>query len=485
MTSIRKTLTRGISIAVSLVIVVILLAADIVVDGWVEKEFDLTMRNKLSVIKNLVQSQTTLDLFAIDTHSFTEFGASTQGEYLQIWYRDKPISMSPNLAHLDSPGIPYLNVKPNEVAIQDWTLPDGRVGKVIYTRFEGEFNLPNHALNNALSTERNKQQIDNLPSTQARNSTGISITLAYATSTEEHSYALWFIDGAFIAALILIPLIIHLAVKKAVRLAFSPIDELNHQLRRFRFSEGQPNHFFSSQTDELKPVVQSLNHFIEENYALYKREQRLTSDIAHELKTPITELINLAEVTLRFPDDNELSTTFNADVLRISSRMKNVVSNLMTINKYRHHELTCNDEIDIRQVIEDVFESKDATHVNVSVHTNTDTVLMSNAFAVESILDNLAANALQYRKPNTPISVKIEKSHSDLLSVTISNTPKSEMSQHDINCMFDPMWQKDDSRTSSENFGLGLTIVRTLSSAINANTTVYKENGQIHVNVLF
>ena len=36
------------------------------------------------------------------------------------------------------------------------------------------------------------------------------------------------------------------------------------------------------------------------------------------------------------------------------------------------------------------------------------------------------------------------------------------LTQTDINNMFEPLWQKDNARTSETHFGLGLAIVKTL-----------------------
>lgn len=47
-----------------------------------------------------------------------------------------------------------------------------------------------------------------------------------------------------------------------------------------------------------------------------------------------------------------------------------------------------------------------------------------------------------------------------------------EVSDSDLSHMFEPLWQQDASRTSEEHFGLGLSIVRAMCEAINAQITV-------------
>ena len=54
MKSIRKTLTRRLSIIISLLVIAVLLAADIGVDSWVEQEFNQAMKAKVGVLQSLV-----------------------------------------------------------------------------------------------------------------------------------------------------------------------------------------------------------------------------------------------------------------------------------------------------------------------------------------------------------------------------------------------------------------------------------------------
>ena len=54
MKSIRKTLTRRLSIIISLLVIAVLLAADIGVDSWIEQEFNQAMKAKVGMLQSLV-----------------------------------------------------------------------------------------------------------------------------------------------------------------------------------------------------------------------------------------------------------------------------------------------------------------------------------------------------------------------------------------------------------------------------------------------
>lgn len=215
------------------------------------------------------------------------------------------------------------------------------------------------------------------------------------------------------------------------------------------------------------PIVESLNAFIKENRQLYLREKRLTSDIAHEIKTPIAELINMAEVAIRFPNEIELNEDFKPEALKISLRLKNIVSNLLLLHKYSNGKLIKQDACDLNQVITRVLENTDLTRVNFDLNENAPAI-MSNLFALESILSNLVNNAKQYSPLDSKVLVSTRVASGNNLILSVTNDLVESLDDNDIDQLFDPLWQKDTSRTSNNNFGLGLSIAKTLSKAIDA-----------------
>ena len=122
---------------------------------------------------------------------------------------------------------------------------------------------------------------------------------AYALSKEELNYILWFVDVIFIITSILAVLAVRKIVKIVVYNSLKPIDDFNKQLSNISLNSNQLEVSVKTLPEELVPIANGVNQFIKDNHSLYVREQRLTSDIAHELKTPIAELISLSEVALR------------------------------------------------------------------------------------------------------------------------------------------------------------------------------------------
>ena len=201
----------------------------------------------------------------------------------------------------------------------------------------------------------------------------------------------------------------------------------------------------------------------------------MSSDIAHELKTPIAELINLAEVSLKFPDDKSLSSTFAPEVLAISLRLEKIVANILLFHRYSHPVFEKNDVFDVFQVIHRLADK----YPRVRIVSQPDVLMSSSLFAFETIMANLLQNATIYSPEDSVINVAIAMPANEGVLATISNTCTNPPSNDELLLMFDPLWQKDSSRTSTENFGLGLSIVNTFTRALGGNVKVTLEQNII------
>ena len=89
MKSIRKTLTRRLSIVISILVISVLLAADIGVDNWVENEFNHAMKAKIGLLQTLVRQDIDGINFHFSGEYLPEFKGTESPEYFQLWHSNK------------------------------------------------------------------------------------------------------------------------------------------------------------------------------------------------------------------------------------------------------------------------------------------------------------------------------------------------------------------------------------------------------------
>jgi len=460
MYSIKKKLSRYLSIAVSILLVLILLATDMSVDTWISKEFDRAMSNKIHLLSTLVSEDVKGIEFAFADEFMPEFSGKSDPEYFQLWYDNQVFERSKTLAFFDLNDLPKLDIELHQAKIINITLPDGRSGRMITTRFVPQVDSDIRARFGAAVTDFVQQQK--------------SMTLAYAVSNEGLNQTLWFVDIIFILSSLSTVFAVKFIVYKVVERGLIPLDRLNNDIKSINLNSDIDAISTAHLPEELLPIAGGINHFLSENKNLYAREKRMTSDIAHELKTPITELLNLTEVAIKFPDDKQISATFKTDVLNISERLKSIVSSILLLQKSTHHvELTKN-QINIATFISSILsrENKSERDITVMISPDVETVF-SNEFAFDTILSNLLNNALHYSPPESQVTLTVTLDD-DITRVKfcIANTSVYQYSAQDLAQFFDPLWQKDPSRTSSQRYGLGLAIVKSYGDNINAKISV-------------
>lgn len=458
MNSIQKKLSRYLSISISILLVAILLATDISVDKWISEEFDRAMINKVGLLETLVEEDEKEVDFDFAGEFMPEFEGKENPEYFQLWYNNEVFERSDTLEFFDVKDLPRLDVKLDGFIIQDITLPDGRDGRMLFSKFLPQVDSD---IRESLGVTREEFAKNQKP-----------MEFAYALSKEDLNYILWFVDVIFVLTSIIAVLTVRKIVSLVVVRSLKPIDEFAQELSNVSLTSDNADVSVENLPEELIPIAKATNQFIKDNRNLYKREQRVTSDIAHELKTPISELLSLSEVALKFPHEKQITDNLANDVKEISTRLKSIVNGILLLQKSNSSQALPTAEVELIAMFNSVlsYENKSNRQINTDFESDS-IVITTNKFALETALSNLISNALYYSPENTVIDIAV-KTRDGKVHVEITNSCEGECCEGDLNQFFEPLWQKDDSRTSTERFGLGLAIVKSYCERLGATISV-------------
>lgn len=460
MISIKKKLSRYLSISVSLLLVAIFLLTDIAVDTWISGEFDRAMVNKVGLLTTLVSEDTHEIDFDFADEFMPEFSGVNDPEYFQLWLDNKIFERSKTLELFDINELPKVELGTNHSLITDITLPDGRSGKMLFTKFIPQIDSDVREDNGITVAQFSKSQK--------------SMELAYAISTEGLNQILWFVDIIFIFTSITAIIAVRIIVSNVVERGLKPIAQLNSELKQINLNSEVSEINTSNLPEELITIANGINHFISENKVLYSREKRITSDIAHELKTPIAELLNLSEVAIKFPHEKQLSESFKVDVLAITERLRNIVNGILLLQKSTNKATLAKQPVDLEILISSVIAMENKANRAINFYFDkTCGMVNTNEFALTTVLSNLINNALYYSPSPTPVTISVEPcSDNNQVIIQITNTCEHDYTEADLALFFEPLWQKDTSRTSGERYGLGLAIVKSYSENISAELNV-------------
>ncbi|MBA6339495.1 HAMP domain-containing histidine kinase [Colwellia sp. MB02u-10] len=460
MISIKKKLSRYISISISILLVSILMLTDLAVDTWISGEFDLAMINKAGLLTTLVSEDTHEIDFDFADEFMPEFSGVNDPEYFQLWLDNKVFERSKTLDLFDINQLPRVDLAGNSSSITDIVLPDGRSGRMYFAKFKPQIDSDVRESQGLTKAQFVKQQKP--------------MELAYAISNEGVNQILWFVDIIFIFTSISAIIAVRFIVFNVVEHGLRPIEQLNIELKQINLNSTVSTIDTTNLPKELIAIAHGINHFISENKVLYAREKRVTSDIAHELKTPIAELLSLSEVAIKFPHEKQLTESFKTDVLTITERLRNIVNGILLLQKSTNNATLKKQQVNLEALLNSVImrEKKANRVVNVNFDQSCENVY-TNEFALTTIMSNLINNALYYSPASSSVTVNVEPhSHNNQLMIKVSNLSKHDYAEKDLALFFEPLWQKDSSRTSAERYGLGLAIVKSYCESLSADLNV-------------
>ena len=205
-----------------------------------------------------------------------------------------------------------------------------------------------------------------------------------------------------------------------------------------------------------------------------RQRTHLFSDIAHELRTPLSVVQGTIEGMLDgvYPKDDEHLAPM-LDQTRVIARLLNDLQTIATAEAgalLLHRETT-----DLRDLIAEVIASfaPAATKDGIELRSNLATVpeLEIDPVRIRQVLDNLVANALRYTPEGGHVALSLRQS-AGRIEIDVRDTGRG-MAPDDVGRMFERFAKSADSGGS----GLGLAIAKSLVEAHGGAITGTSEPG--------
>ncbi|MGL4875844.1 MAG: sensor histidine kinase [Clostridium sp.] len=211
-----------------------------------------------------------------------------------------------------------------------------------------------------------------------------------------------------------------------------------------------------------------------------KLKTELISNVSHDLKTPLTSIINYVNIL----QDKRVSEEEKAQYLKIleqkSSRLKSLIEDLFEVSKINSGKIVIEKiKIDITsliyQVIGEYSSIYEEKHIEFKVECEEDEIIMDlDGIMISRVIENIVINSLKYSMENTRVYVSIIKEENGVL-ISFKNVANYEMDFNE-NEMFERFARADKSRTSSvEGSGLGLAITKSIVELHNGTTRIKRD----------
>ncbi len=302
------------------VLLVAWLVLEIVAVSWVEREFDRALLAKARALVTLTKQDGRRVELDFADEFMPEFEARRRPEYFQVDLDDgRTLERSRSLVRAGA-RLPRRDPPGAEPRFSDLVLPDGRAGRLVEIVF-----VPQIEAEGIADLER---AID--PASLGPGSPWVAANLRVAGGRDELDGRVRRLRGGLALGGLVVLAVQAVLIGAALGLGLRPLDAIRRQVERLRPETlGTPVQV-ADPPAEIAPVVEQLNALLARLAEAFERERRLSSDLAHELRTPIAELRLLTEVGEREVGDARAAEWF-ADARAIAARMEEVVAQLLML----------------------------------------------------------------------------------------------------------------------------------------------------------
>jgi two-component system heavy metal sensor histidine kinase CusS len=224
------------------------------------------------------------------------------------------------------------------------------------------------------------------------------------------------------------------------------------------------------QTDmppELAELSQAFNAMLIRLDDAFQRLSAFSADIAHELRTPLSNLLTHTQVTLTRPRDLEQYREALLGNLEELQGMAQMVNDMLYLAKAEHGLLNPHRErLQLAEEIDALLEFFLPLAEDAQVHLSREgeASLLGDRPMLRRALSNLLDNALRFAPPQGRVSVRLD-SDAAQVRISIANTGPT-IPAETLPRLFDRFYRADPARhESTEHAGLGLAITQSIIKA--------------------
>jgi len=299
------------------------------------------------------------------------------------------------------------------------------------------------------------------------------------SSDEQFATQFAFVLGGALGLGILASAMIAIAVTKR---GLWPLQQMTQSLERIGPAHLDERVGKTTWPRELQPVATAFDEMLARLENSFTKLSQFSADLAHELRTPISNIRGEAEVTLTRPRTSEDYRNVIESIAAECERLSGIVDNLLFLARAEGVD---------RQIERGVFAARPAIEKiaayyrtiaeerGISITNKGDGDVCADALLFDRALSNLLDNALRFTPDGGKITIAT-KTKPDRTELAVEDTGCGIPPQH-LPHVCDRFYRVDSSR-SPRGTGLGLALVKsitdlhggsvTVSSEVNRGTTV-------------
>lgn len=231
--------------------------------------------------------------------------------------------------------------------------------------------------------------------------------------------------------------------------------------------------------DEISQLGETFDAMADSVERDRKLERRLTTDVAHELHTPLMAIQSTVEAMVDgvFPADEDHLVTVNSEVQRLSR----LVGSLLKLSRLENRSTPMKEEIvNVGELIEGIVLTHEAyvaeSGLKLNYEADKDVFVYGDADMIRQATANLISNAVRYT-PEGSITVRVKRGET-MASIAVQDTGIG-LSPEEARMVFSRFWRADAGRNrESGGLGIGLSVVKEIVDRHNGWVQVEGRKGE-------
>lgn len=282
-----------------------------------------------------------------------------------------------------------------------------------------------------------------------------------------------------VAAVSLGSLIVALTGSLIVRRGLKPLKQLAEQTADAGPAKPGGRIDVGSYANELQPWIVQFNALLSRVEGAYAQLEAFNADVAHELRTPLANMIAQTEIELSQPRAVAALRDALSSQLEEAHRLSAIVTDMLFLSKAdRGAQARRTGPVRLAEQVLAVgeFHEAELEQSNLTLAIEGDAALHVDVGLLRRAMSNLLSNAIRYANPGSQVRVVIRRKEGTATIAVVNEGIEVDASA--LPHLFERFYRADKSRSGSSNHhGLGLTIVAAIARMHGGTTFATSDRG--------
>lgn len=223
---------------------------------------------------------------------------------------------------------------------------------------------------------------------------------------------------------------------------------------------------FKKHGENLNSISDGMSRAVEKEIKSERMKTELITNVSHDIKTPLTSIINYATLISEEPCDNDKIKEYSEVLVRQSDRLKRLTEDLVEASKVSTGNIDvelvpCDPAVFVSQAGGEYEQKLEANNLTIITKLPEEEVkIMADGRRMWRVFDNLMNNICKYALPGTRVYLSLDIVGHEAV-FTFKNTSREQLDITEAELM--ERFVRGDRSRNTEGNGLGLSIAKSMA----------------------